>query len=597
MKVFYDDIGVITVVSESIPSKVNYGDLELQAISTTPHLCYKIPSLDVTKHHHVFVDSIECSVIMRGITKTSWFKETYMSSKVLGCSIEDGKSWFRVFAPTAQCVLLHLNKTVYAMTKDEQGIFEVCVDKNVHGMDYVYEVLRYNQSKFTTDPYAIASLPNRKASVAVDLNRVLDKDASLFKASPHPIILEASVRDFSMDLEVPFINRGKFLGMLESYGQYGFNHIKDLGVTHVQLMPVADFETVDELDPVRNYNWGYDTMQSMVLEGSYSSNVKDPLQIIKDFKKLVDGYHREGIGINLDVVFNHVYDVASHPLNILEPYYFFRYTENYELSNGSFCGNELSSEMPMARRYIVDSVVYYAKTFDVDGFRFDLMGLSDIDTMNNVMTSLLEVKPSIMVYGEGWSMPSVLDKELEASMNNASKMSHIGHFNDRFRDAIIGSMDGSKLGLDIEKATYETLNHLLNQSHNFIGEANQSIQYVECHDNLTLADRLIINGKDVNAAYPMIAMVILGKGVPFLQLGQSFFRDKKGNENSYNLPDSINAIDWSYLNQYNELNEYIKGLIQLRKSNPGKTFEIGDNTVIELTDRKIKYPKNALFKR
>lgn len=595
IKAYYDDLNRIVLkgVQDRMIVKFLNACVELSGVISSKTVMHT-QKLDVGKPHYVNVDGENIAVEMRGIVKTPWFKETYQSDEKLGSTVENGTTTFRLYAPTAHEVNLLLFDDVIAMTRNQSGIYEHQVNDNLHGKPYLYEVVRYGERFKITDPYAKASLPNRSGSVVVDFG-FYKSDKPRFKASDNPIILELSVRDFSMDPEVPFVNRGKFLGLLESHGKYGMNHVLDLGVTHIQLMPVADFETVNELNPFERYNWGYDTMQSMSFEGSYSSNVLNPLQVIEDFRKVVDEYHAQNIGVNLDVVFNHVYDVKTHPLHISVPYYFFRYDENYELSNGSFCGNELASEMPMTRRYIVDSVVHFVENFDIDGIRFDLMGLSDIETMNRVSKSVRELKQCVMLYGEGWSMPTVLPEAEHSSMKNVRKMSGIGHFNDRFRNALIGEMDASRMGLDVNTASLADINEILNRSYELLEVPEQSINYAECHDNYTLADRLMKNGLDERYAFPMNALVILGRGIPFLQIGQSFFRNKQGHENTYNLSDDVNAIKWHYLDTYESLNTATKTWIKLRQAHPGWIFEIANNVMVDEKNQKLYISKNSLI--
>lgn len=571
IQVFYDDLGLINIESQSKVKEVKYQNKTLLRSENG----YSCSHLDIKKQHYINVDGSDYPVNMRGIVHTVWFEETFKFTGKLGSYIENGQTIFRVWAPTSHQALVLVNGLSYEMDDIGHGVYEYCFDSILEGARYTFELTRYEETFELTDPYAKASLPNRQGSVVIAEDKY-KVTSDRFQASNKPILLEMSVRDFSMDDTVPFLHRGKFLGLMESHGNYGFQHILDLGVSHVQLMPVNDFETVDELNPFEKYNWGYDTMQYMALEGSYSSDVLNPIQGILDLKKVIDFYHANNIGVNLDFVFNHVYEVETHPLHQSLPYYFFRYDSKYNLSNGSFCGNEIASEKEMMRKLIVESCKYYVEVFDIDGFRFDLMGLLDVKTMNQVYQTVNSLGKTVMVYGEGWSMPTVLAKDYEASMANHSKMPGIAHFNDLFRDSLGGKVDGSTASVNFNSDSIDLLNSILNESYRILGDPNQSINYIECHDNYTLADRLIMSGKTIEDAAKLNEMVILSNGIPFIQIGQSFYRDKSGEENSYNLPDSINSIKWKNLDIYATLNESMKQAIQRRKQSNDSLFQVVD---------------------
>lgn len=571
IQAFYDDINLLVIEGLNDTPEVSINGKVLELINKEEDkLYFKTDTLEVLDRLSIYNTTIP--IVFRNVIRTNWFLSNFdATDKKMGSWVEDDKTYFSVYAPLATSLRLLLGEEIFEMKREKEGHFTYVLDRNLHGKSYLYEIDIYDKISQITDPFAKASLPNRNASVVVDFEK-LDLNVRELETVEDPIILEASVRDFSSDLKVKFKHPGKFLGMLESHGKYGMAHVLDLGITHLQLMPVNDFETVDELDQFKKYNWGYDPMQYMVLEGSYSSDIYDATQIIKDFAKLVDTYHKHGIGINLDVVFNHVYDVGTHPLHILFPYYHFRYTKDNYLSNGSFCGNEVASEMPMTRKLIVETALYFLETFKVDGYRFDLMGLTDVDTMNIISTRTQEINPKFMIYGEGWTMPTTLEKYRQASIDNQFQMPRIGHFNDRFRNVIGGDLNDKDLGYasgnfylveDVKAALTgnsdtSCRNHIFNKS-------SQSINYVECHDNMTLADKIALGGGDEKEALFINAFIIFAQGIPFLQIGQSFFRNKKGEINTYKSSDEINHIDWSYLDKYEEMNNQVKEWIKLRK--------------------------------
>lgn len=574
VRVFYDHLNLVRIYSQYEPLSIRYNGDESRIIENEykngEHvISVKVPLLKIGEKEFIKIDEEPYEIKPRGIVKTKWFEETFNATREkLGATVYGDVTVFSVYAPTHYSMQLKIDHMVYDMDRKENGVYTLSLEGNFHGAPYLFLI---NGVLGTTDPYAKASLPNRAASVVVDFKQLNLEIASLDHVKV-PIIMEASVRDFSMDPEVPFKNRGKFLGMLESYGDYGMTHIKDLGITHLQIMPVNDFQTVDELNPFENYNWGYDPMQYMALEGSYSSNVHKPMQVLEDFAKMVDGYHKAGIGINVDVVFNHVYEVDPHPFNLLVPYYYFRYDENYNLSNGSFCGNEVASEMKMTRKYIVETIKYFVETFKIDGFRFDLMGLMDVLTMNLIKKTIEPINPHVMLYGEGWKMPTVLPDHLQAHMYNNKWMNDIAHFNDRFRDCIGGPLNEGDLGfaggnlslMDDVKAAMAG-NSSLTYNEIVFDDYRKSINYVECHDNMTVADKIALSPFDYKKSQFILGMILFSLGIPLIQIGQSFFRNKLGVANSYNAPDHINRIKWHYLDDYRNMNEKVKSWIKIRK--------------------------------
>lgn len=567
IKVFYDDVSVVTVEPVVKDCTVHYNGTLLNPIDATT---FKIEALDVEQSHSISVNGIMVPIVMRGIVKTQWFENKYAYQGNLGSWVDDLGTHFSLWAPTALRVFVFIDGESNEMKRLESGVFVYASEHNLHGSSYVYEIHHHHEIVEITDPYAKASQANREASVVVDFNQVTQKSKQEINFKS-PIIMEMSVRDFSMDPSVTFKNRGKFLGLLETHGDYGYGFVKDTGVTHVQLMPIVDFETVDELNPFENYNWGYDTMQFMSLEGSYSSNVLNPIQALEDLHKVVNQYHADNIGVNMDVVFNHIYELDNHPLHLSLPYYYFRYDESYNLSNGSFCGNEFATEMTMSRKIIIDSCLYFAEQFGIDGFRFDLMGLVDIQTMTTLTDEVKKINPNIMIYGEGWQMPSTLKVTQSATLNNASEMPHIGFFNDRFRDSLGGPVDGREAYKKLNKSHLETL---LVEKSKVNNRYSQSINYIECHDNYTLADRMMLFDKTHEEAQKLTALVIISPGIPFLQIGQTFFRNKKGDENSYKSSDATNRIEWQSLDSYRDMNTFLINLIHIRK-------DLSDQDVID----------------
>lgn len=581
MKVFYDTLGKLTWRE---PINLYYQGVLIEN-GIVPNLELGIDHVVTDQFGTVY------PIIYRGIVHTAWFDATFDAThERLGSFVEADETTFSVFAPTAIAVYLRIDNARILMHRKDNGVYTHTIAQNLHGTIYNYEVHVNGDVNITTDIYAKASMPNGSASVVVDFNQMHLETNPIESRSG--VILETQVRDFSMDPNVAFKYRGKFLGMLESHGDYGMQHILDMGVSHIQLMPINDFGSVDELNPLENYNWGYDPMQYMALEGSYCTDPNDPLRAISEFSTLVNGYHKHGIGVNVDVVFNHVYEVAPSAFHQTVPYYYFRYDNVFEHYNGTFCGNEVASERPMVRKMIVDACRYYVETFRIDGYRFDLMGIMDIDTMLAIQESI----PNTTLYGEGWHMASGLPDSLKASMENTASLPGIGHFNDQFRNLVGGDTDARNLGY-VDTGLTPLIKESILGSRNLFADAALSINYIECHDNYALADKVVLNHKQVEAIDVLNALVILSKGVPFMQIGQSFFRNKQRNHNSYNLPDAVNQIDWSFVRTYRDYHENVKRFIEFRTKNKNYSINfVGDEIVFKGTHGAISVtPNHVIF--
>ena len=415
------------------------------------------------------------------------------------------------------------------------------------------------------------------------------------------IIYEGSVRDFTMDESSGVFHNGKFLGLTEAnttnhFGEAtALDYISGLGVTHVQILPAFDFETVDEKNQKAQYNWGYDPDNYNVPEGSYAVSPYDGAVRIQEMKQMVLALHSRGIGVIMDVVFNHTYRRDDSNLQKIVPGYYYRSDET-GYTNGSGCGNEVASDRPMVQKLIVDSLIYWAKEYHIDGFRFDLMGVLDIDTMNVIAERLKEIRPDIYLYGEGWNGgPSSLAEEKRAFKASAKKMPGIGMFNDDIRDTIKGSvfyddhLGFVNGGTHLENAlrygitgavAHPQVDYDAYGSKPWAKEPGQSINYVSCHDNYTLWDKLSVSCPEASEEKKKAmnrlcaAIVFTSQGVPFIQAGEEFLRskplpEKKGfAENSYNMPDAVNSIKWDNIHEYPDMIAYYKGLMALRKAHP-----------------------------
>lgn len=511
----------------------------------------------------------------------------------LGARFNKTHTDFTLWAPTAVNVTLQTYSKKYSRTypmkRKEKGVWRARVMGDLSNVKYCYLVERNGKTVKSLDPYALSSDGNAELSAVIDLEKVKKIEKTPIKGNvkgTDAIIYEASVRDVTSSPLTGTKTNGKYVSLCEDHTMHedlptGLNHIKSLGITHLQLLPCHDFCTVDEFHPEKNYNWGYDPMQYGVLEGSYSTDPDDPYSRMKEFRKLVSVMHKNGIRVNMDIVYNHTYDVDSSCFNCCVPYYYFRYNEGGYLSNGSFCGNDFASEKPMTRKYIVDMLTRFVRLYDVDGFRFDLMGILDVDTVNEIREATRKYKKDCMIYGEGWDLPTMLDYNKKASIMNQNVMPEVGHFNDYFRDTVKGkTSDDQKYAKGYITGDTELAFAFLSAiSGNVMGdplfkrfeEPDQTINNIETHDNATSWDKMhaCCNNEDRGMRKErqkmMILTTLISQGVPFLHAGGEFCATKNDNHNSYNAGDDINQLDWERAIFYRDVTEYTKKCIALRK--------------------------------
>jgi pullulanase len=531
----------------------------------------------------------------------------------LGLTYTEKQSVFRIWSPVAEkAELLFYKEGVggttelsVEMKKSESGTWLATVPGNVKGKFYVFRVMVNDQwLNEVPDPYAKSVGVNGKRAMVVDLKKTnpagWEKDKSpLFKNKTDAIIYELHVRDASIHSSSGIKNKGKFLGLTETGTKNaeglstGLDHIKELGVTHVHLLPSYDFFTVDESKPEKaQYNWGYDPLNYNVPEGSYSTNPYDGVTRIKEFKQLVQAFHKNGIRVIMDVVYNHTMLTENSYFNQLVPGYYYRQTKDGKFSNATACGNETASERFMMRKFMLESVLHWVKEYHVDGFRFDLMGVHDIETMNLISKELHKIKPDILLYGEGWTAgASPLADSLRALKKYAYKLDRIAVFSDDLRDGIKGSVfehadkgfasgkpgmeESIKFGIVAAckhpQVDYSKVNY---SKEPYAAQPWNTVSYCECHDNHVLFDKLAISAKNATEAerkemYKLaLSIVLTSQGISFLHAGTEFMRSKKGVENSFESPDSINAIDWSLKTKNKGEFDFIKGLIKMRKEHP-----------------------------
>ncbi len=539
------------------------------------------------------------------------FKDNfYYEGEDLGAVYAKETTTFKVWAPTASQVQLVFyedgdkgnRKETIAMISSENGVWSTKAEGDLHGQFYNY-VVHTDEIREAVDPYAKAVGVNGKRAMVVDLTQTnpdsWEKDQKpLFKNFTDAVIYECHIRDLSTHDNSGIINKGKFLGLTETGTTNkeglttGLDHLKEMGITHLHLLPSFDFQSIDETRLDSNqFNWGYDPQNYNVPEGSYSTDPYSGTKRIEEFKQMVKTLHEHGIRVVMDVVYNHTKLSEDSHLNKIVPNYYYRMV-NGRFSDGSGCGNEIASERPMVRKMIVDSVVYWATEYHIDGFRFDLMGLHDIVTMNEIREKLNAVDPSILIYGEGWTGGSTpLDESERALIKNAPYLNDIAVFSDDMRDGVKGDVfidnepgfvnglhnmeETIKFGV-VGSTKHQQIDYskVIYSNEAWAKAPSQAVQYVSAHDNLTLWDKLEASSPKTSQEELIKmhklsnAIVLTSQGIPFLHAGVEMLRTKGGNENSYKSPDSINQMDWDSKTVYTSVTDYYKGLIAFRKAHP-----------------------------
>ena len=477
---------------------------------------------------------------------------------------------------------------------------------DLKGLFYTFQVQTGKKAmQETPGVFAKAVAVNGRRAAIVDMGETnpegWDNDRRPLTKSPVDLVIyEMHHRDFSTSPTSGLKNKGKFLALTEPKAVY---YLKNLGVNAVHLLPSFDYASVDESKPdVPQYNWGYDPLNYNVPEGSYSTDATCPVTRIREFKQMVQALHKAGIRVILDVVYNHTFNIEESNFNLTYPGYYFRTTADGKISDGSGCGNETASEKPLMRQFMIESVLYWAKEYHIDGFRFDLMGIHDIETMNLIRKALDEVDPNIYMYGEGWSAGTcAYPVEKLAMKANTRQLDRIGAFCDDMRDAIrgpfnddhkaafLGAIPGNEESIrfgiagcidhpqiDMSKVNYSKAP--------WANSPAQMISYISCHDDMCVVDRLkasipgITTDELIRLDLLGQTMVFTSQGVPFIYAGEEVLRDKKGVHNSYKSPDSINAIDWTNKDRYPQVFDYYRGLMELRRNHPA--FRMADASMV-----------------
>ena len=569
--------------------------------------------LDVTKNYRISIEGYgEIEVIPSDIFDSDYFAENYhYDGDDLGAVTDGHSTTFKLWAPTASRVLLNLfysgdggkPYTAVEMLRGDKGVWSYTATCG-HGTYYTYTVTTSIGAQETADPYARAAGVNGNRSMVVDLS-LTNPDgweshsfSSEIQSYSDAIIWEVHVRDFSNKIAKSKY-KGKYLaftecGLVNEHGQpVGVDYLVSLGITHVHLLPVFDYASVDESNPDADFNWGYDPKSYNLPEGSYSTDPYRGEVRIKEYKRMVMALHEAGIGVIMDVVYNHTYDTNSS-FNKTVPYYYYRYTPSGKIASASGCGNDTAPERYMYSRFMVESAAYWMREYKLDGLRFDLMGLCDLETIQKIERSVHTVNPKAIIYGEGWTMGSTIDGRAQANQKNikniiksSSAVGGVAVFNDVIRDGLKGSVFNKKSRGYVSGDADNRLPDVtfgITGSPFIDGEPTSRygwgvrdaavINYMSAHDNHTLWDKLCLScptdSEEVLSRMNRLgaAIVMISRGTPFWQAGEEMHRTKGGDANSYKSGDATNNIDWSVLKEGKREYQtmlYYRGLIEMRK--------------------------------
>lgn len=499
-----------------------------------------------------------------------------------------------------------------ALTKNENDFWTASVSGDLAGK--YYTVRSFQNGEWAAESpgiFAKAVSVNGQRAAILDLNATnpegWDQDLRPAMTDPTDIVVyETHLRDFTMSPHSGIVNKGKFLALTE---EPALNYLRELGITHLQILPFFDYGSIDEtktaegskLNAERSYNWGYDPVNYNVPEGGYSTNPYDPACRIREAKQMIQALHKAGIRVIMDVVYNHTYDVMGCALGRVVPKYFYRLNEDGTYANGSGCGNETASDHEMYRRFMVESVCYWAREYHIDGFRFDLMGIHDQETMNAIRAALDEIDPTILTYGEGWAAEAPAYPYEQLAMKQWTyKMPRVGAFSDDIRNALIGSpfdhergfASGNPAGKQalmnglVGCVGFNEPNGLLGpEPLRWAGEPMQHVSYITCHDNYCLRDRIEVSAPEESEETQLRmnklaqTAVLVSQGMSFLYGGEELYRTKKGIDNSYQSPDSINIIPWENKEKYADLFEYYQNMIAIRRAHKG--FRLGSSELVK----------------
>ncbi|MBQ8517997.1 MAG: type I pullulanase [Agathobacter sp.] len=619
-------------VEEALVVKSKAGEVVIEEVTgkldgiTGTYVIKLKEALDLSQKYQVVYGEEECSVTMPDWYSTEEFESQYTyTGDDLGSTWTKEATSFRLWAPTAESVKVLIygggsksNTNLLAtveMTADVNGTWVAKVDGDWNGKFYVYQVTIDGQKTEACDPYAKATGVNGDRAMIIDLDSTdpegwdKDKNPNADLTINDAIIYELHIRDLGTDESSGIENVGKFLSLTE-HGtttpngvKTGIDHIKELGITHLHILPMYDYGSVDEMSSNGQFNWGYDPKNYNVPEGSYSTDPYDGAVRVNEAKQMVQSLHNDGISVVMDVVYNHVYDAGSFCFNKIVPGYFSRISATGAYSNGSGCGNDTASERAMVKKYIVDSVLYWTEEYHIDGFRFDLVGLIDTETINEIIEEVHKVRPDVIFYGEGWTMTTNVTKDgyNMTTQTNSQMVPGFSFFNDTIRDALKGSVFENTAKGYVQGAigNADTIKQCFYGLARWCKTPAQTINYASCHDNNTLWDRLQASRTDASKEDLIkmnnltAAIYMLSQGTPFIHAGEEMLRTKVNedgtfNHNSYNASDAVNSIKWATLEDetYMDVVEYYKGLIAFRKAHGALRLTNAEDVAAHITTMK-----------
>ena len=565
-----------------------------------------IKKLDLKRSYRLKYDGEVYKVNMPSFYSTAGFEAEYTyTGDDLGANWSKDATLFKLWAPTADEAFVNRYESgsqwkkdlieTLPMTKSVNGTWELEVKGDISGTYYTFSVTVDGAKAEACDPYARTTGVNGRRAMVIDLDST-DPEGWDRDSDPHAganitdaVIYELHVRDFSVDESSGMENKGKYLAFTETGTvnpeglPTGVDYLKSLGITHLHILPFYDYGSVDELTlDTPQFNWGYDPVNYNVPEGSYSTDPSDGAVRVKEAKQMVKALHDNGISVVMDVVYNHVYSAKDFCFNRLVPGYFSRINENGSYSNGSGCGNDTASERSMVRKYIVDSVNYWADEYHIDGFRFDLVGLIDVDTINEIVDTVHAKHPNVIFYGEGWVMNTGVTKEnvIMATQRSSARTPGFAFFNDNIRDGLKGSVFNEEIGfVSGAKNKANALKNSFMAKEGWSNNPSQIVNYASCHDNMTLIDRITASRRDASREDLVkmndlaAAFYMCSEGIPFMQAGEEMLRTKVKDDgsfdsNSYASTDAVNSLKWDKLGdpEIKTNIEYYKGLIDFRKT-------------------------------
>ena len=588
------------LISDGVPGK-KMTPTRLNTLSTIAIADFHLDKPLPLGHSYFFVMP-QYGTVPVDVTEATSFpnfdKEYAYDGDDLGYVYTKEETRFALWAPLASNVCLAYRDkgeedfVPVIMTRTAKGVYRAIVEGDHDGAEYYYYITNSEVTTESTDPYAKASTANGVYSVVVDFAKhktdFKRECLPVFEHYTQAVIYETHVRDMTISPDTNVVHKGRFLGLVEKGRKTlggnpaGFDHILSLGVTHVQLLPIYDYKTVDETKPSSGYNWGYDPAQYFVPEGSYASNLNDPLSRIDDCKKMVATFHENGIRVVMDVVYNHVFEYEKSVFERVVPNYYFRHRSSGKMANTSGCGDDLASERPMVRKLIVDACKWWIDEYGIDGFRFDLMGIIDCDTLKEISAYALKKDPSFILYGEGWNMGGEVRLPL-GHMGNYKLIPEYGFFNDFYRESIKETFAGNHGVWGNAKNVFAGSCVDFYVGAKFLS-ATQTVNYIECHDNGTFFDFLEKRRPDLSEATRLKivenanAAIAFSIGIPFFHMGQEIGLTKYGEDNTYNKGDYYNMFDYRLLDQRMEMSKRLSEAISIRKKQRG--FQVYDPRVI-----------------